>query len=51
MSKENRKRVYDKLVELKHWHRISEPLKKEFGDPTPKPEPLKKEPTKKKGGK
>jgi|TARA_Y100000034_G_scaffold29397_1_gene35398 hypothetical protein len=43
MSLENRKRVYDNLVALgdDHYHRLSEPLKKEFGDPRAKPEPPK----------
>tara|TARA_R100000656_G_scaffold111738_1_gene83771 strand:- start:803 stop:1000 length:198 start_codon:yes stop_codon:yes gene_type:complete len=35
MSYENRKSVYDKLVALgdQHYHRLSDKLKAEFGDP------------------
>ena len=44
MSKENRRRVYDKLVEEKRFDYISEPLIKEFGDPkTPEAQEERKE--------
>ena len=61
MSKENRKRLYDKLLESGELHKLSAPLKAEFGDPlakkeVPKPAPKaapakKAEPKPKDGGK
>ena len=38
MSKENRKRMYDKLVAAERYEHISDRLKAEFGDPTAKDE-------------
>jgi len=44
MSKQNRKLTYDKLCAKGEFHKLSEPLKAEFGNPMMKKEEPKSEP-------